>query len=725
MQLDFVYQAFETIQSVYGLDIDLTVDMESISTGNTSDHIQRHDAIFNIMRHPCAHSVIITRAPSDFTQHSSLGSRTDVFPGLKHVSLDLSTGLEQDIFGLKTLAARMPNLRSFALRDSCGGSGTASALKQLFEVDDNRVKIHVWSRLQAELVSYMLTGLQSISGLGINLCVELNDGDISDRSRGHDSVFDIMRHSSTHSVALVRPSGDLIQQFSALSRNDQFLHLKRLDIDLCMLKEDLSGIKALLSRVPDLACLKLNDSEDSNTLIQVGFCSVDPLDEPIDGNIDGAKIHLGSSALMELTNELLSRSKGAHKIDTRLYWRADQSDFDRLRDGLTNTRVNGMKLHVDRNDGLKNDESALIQYSDGLFDIMGHPSIDSVTVMKPPTILTPQFGQIFRRDEFSNLKNLDISLSSIKDDISTLEYLNYTAKITGLTFQGYVDDLLLIGLYHSIAEHQRYPIIFIFRKRRIPPSTASHQSVSGHQYLSHLPSLVSIQMDQLRLNGKAEEEAAVDILVKLERGAAGLKKLSLSGSFEERGDQFLKKVASVISRHEVRKLEVNLNETKGGGMRVLSAFEGDQWKYINHLEIAVSEESVGAGAMKAVVEGRDKVHGPLELDYFYFMFPSTPKLSGELLTLVRSFVASTSMKSLDLYVRMTPTDMGSVLSSMEASRLEEMKLLPDQYSTSQVDSLLDCLTNAHSLRRLYLDSYIPTQGQKKRMQARGVDLRRN
>jgi hypothetical protein len=84
-------------------------------------------------------------------------------------------------------------------------------------------------------------------------------------------------------------------------------------------------------------------------------------------------------------------------------------------------------------------------------------------------------------------------------------------------------------------------------------------------------------MNALYLDGGAEGEAAVDILVKLERGATGLKKLILSGSFEERGDEFFKKVASVISRHEVDKLDINLYGTKEGegGERVLSALDGN------------------------------------------------------------------------------------------------------------------------------------------------------
>ncbi|KAI8348949.1 hypothetical protein B0O80DRAFT_429318 [Mortierella sp. GBAus27b] len=491
MQLDLVYQAFETIRSVYGLDIDLTVDMEHISTGDTSDRIQRHDAIFDIMRHPSAHYVTIINAPSDFIQHSSMGSRTDVFPGLKHVSLDLSTGLEQDLPGVVALVARMPNLSSLATKVSCGVDGIANPSKRLFKVNDNRVKIHLWSRIQVELISHMLASIKYTSGLGIDLCVEPmygSTGDNTDRIREHDSIFDIMRHPSTHSVVLVEPPRDLVEQLSLLFKNDHFPHLKRLNIDLCMLEEDPSGIKALLSRIPNHTCVRMNDSNDGKTQIQVGHNSMDSSEEPIDGNDNGAKIHLGSIALRELTDELLVRCKGAQEVDIRFYWNADESDCDRLRDGLANTHVNGVKLYVNVDDSSDDGESTRIQRNFALFDMMGHPSIDSVTLMKPPN------QKASRCDEFSSLKDLDINLSSIKEDMSALKYLLSHGGGDSLTFQGYVDDLLLIGLYHSIAEHQKSPIIFTFRKRRIPP-IASQKSFSGHQYQSHLLSLKGASQD--------------------------------------------------------------------------------------------------------------------------------------------------------------------------------------------------------------------------------------
>ncbi|KAI8358955.1 hypothetical protein B0O80DRAFT_526695, partial [Mortierella sp. GBAus27b] len=114
IHLDQVYQVFENIQSIYGLCISLFVDLKDISVGDTMDRVQRHDSIFDIIRHHLTYSATIMNAPGDFVQQSSLLSRNDDFPNLSYLDVDLSA-LTQDILGMKTLLSRMPNLSSLVL----------------------------------------------------------------------------------------------------------------------------------------------------------------------------------------------------------------------------------------------------------------------------------------------------------------------------------------------------------------------------------------------------------------------------------------------------------------------------------------------------------------------------------------------------------------------------------------------------------------------------------
>jgi hypothetical protein len=222
-----------------------------------------------------------------------------------------------------------------------------------------------------------------------------------------------------------------------------------------------------------------------------------------------------------------------------------------------------------------------------------------------------------------------------------------------------------------------------------------------------------MQIKELSLHGRAVEEVAVDALTKLERGALGLNGLSLSESFEG-GDQFIKNVVGVISLHEVGKLFVNLNGGEGG-LRVLKALGREQWRHIRVLKIDV-DRGILVTCTMMVLE-----HGPIELDYFH-LSGSSETASMVQAEHLKSFVASTSIKHLVLYVTMTPSDMASMVRTADVSRLEEIQLRASGYSSSLVDRVLSCLKKARNLRRVDFSSYTPTPEQEKRMQKRGVSL---
>jgi hypothetical protein len=134
-------------------------------------------------------------------------------------------------------------------------------LERSLEVNSGRVKIHLLSRIQAEVVLQVLETTTTISGCDINLHVELKDGsigDISDRIRGHDSIFSIMRHPITHSVVIVEPPEDFIQQSGLLSGDDDFPSVKQLNIDMSTSKRSIPGLKSMVSRMPNLTRLTVN-----------------------------------------------------------------------------------------------------------------------------------------------------------------------------------------------------------------------------------------------------------------------------------------------------------------------------------------------------------------------------------------------------------------------------------------------------------------------------------
>ncbi|KAI8358966.1 hypothetical protein B0O80DRAFT_495609 [Mortierella sp. GBAus27b] len=137
MQAEQVYRALRKAKSLHELDIDLDwsttqSDIERLSdfltksnvgslklrvnlkenlTGGVSNHVKRHDSVFDIMRRPFTLSVSIKGAPRDFIQQSSLLKQNDGFPSLRHMEIDL-TELKEDISGIKCLIANAPDLSS-------------------------------------------------------------------------------------------------------------------------------------------------------------------------------------------------------------------------------------------------------------------------------------------------------------------------------------------------------------------------------------------------------------------------------------------------------------------------------------------------------------------------------------------------------------------------------------------------------------------------------------
>jgi len=84
--------------------------------GPTSDRLnrsQRYDPIIGIMRHPSIQSFAI-RGPLNFSRRSSVLSRDDEFPNLRHLDVDLYEW-EDDIPGINSLINKSPNLSSLAL----------------------------------------------------------------------------------------------------------------------------------------------------------------------------------------------------------------------------------------------------------------------------------------------------------------------------------------------------------------------------------------------------------------------------------------------------------------------------------------------------------------------------------------------------------------------------------------------------------------------------------
>ncbi|KAI8358978.1 hypothetical protein B0O80DRAFT_442847 [Mortierella sp. GBAus27b] len=245
-----------------------------------------------------------------------------------------------------------------------------------------------------------------------------------------------------------------------------------------------------------------------------------------------------------------------------------------------------------------------------------------------------------------------------------------------------------------------------------------NQELAPHQHLAHLLNIDSVRIDKLVLEGSTDDEAVVDAFAKVEGDSTGLREFTMLGVAEGQGDQVIQNIASIVSRSELIKLEVHLN----GEERRAEILEPIQWQCIRRLKIIVDNESVGTRAMMASVKGRNGLKEPVELEFFGLGCDSPETMSTGQVELLRSFVASTSIKELQLVVRMALSDMESVVKSVDVSRLEVIYLWANGFTSSQVDHVLDCLRSATKLQKVYLFYYSPTEEQKEKMKTKGVIL---
>jgi len=84
-------------------------------------------------------------------------------------------------------------------------------------------------------------------------------GDILNRIHRYDPIIDLMRHRSVRSVILHTLPENFVKRSSLPSRkNDIFSNLRHLEIDIYFLRQDIPGLKCLVSKAPNLSRLTLN-----------------------------------------------------------------------------------------------------------------------------------------------------------------------------------------------------------------------------------------------------------------------------------------------------------------------------------------------------------------------------------------------------------------------------------------------------------------------------------
>ncbi|KAG0237898.1 hypothetical protein B0O80DRAFT_495630 [Mortierella sp. GBAus27b] len=604
---------------------------------------------------------------------------------------------------------------------------TLSALSGSFDENVGRVNIHLHSKLEAD---QFYPALEKVSMSAYELKIVLdwdtvhNDfktlqdalektkvgaleldlryrspssGSVFNRALPYDPIFDMMRRPSIHSITIKGAPKDFFQRSNFLSTTDEFTHLRRLEIDLTALKQDAAGIRNLVSRIPNITHLKMKDLAVSTI-------------ESLEGSVDTAggrvKLHLGSKIMTELICLVMEKVTTSFVLDVTLTWQASQSDFESLRQILGKTNVNTLNLCAKLKENSNSDYSSRTKQHDSLFDIMRHTSTQSVTITGTPEDFVQQSSLLSRSDNFPKMKHLDMDISALRKHIAGIRVLvSRATNLSSLRLRGADDSLAQV--YNAIAELHACPITFDNLLRISPPTSDSPPTETPPV---DMVDLLSVYGDRIEILGSDRSGSTTST-----EAEPGLKELKVWQPDQRLGDLCIGKIAAIVSRSRMRKLEIHLGDEEGR-VRIL---EGIQWEHIRNLEIYMRKKDNGTGALITLKEGMDKMSGQVQLERFKFWTFDSAVLEAELFA---TFLNSTRLKGLETNLTMTPEHTNSLLLSTNLSRLRELSLQLRGFSEEQVNVILDCLQGASSLLKLVLSAYTPTEDQIMRMKGQGIAL---
>ncbi|KAF9947661.1 hypothetical protein BGZ65_008645, partial [Modicella reniformis] len=180
----------------------------------------------------------------------------------------------------------------------------------------------------------------------------------------------------------------------------------------------------------------------------------------------------------------LAKAKFVYQLWIDFLFNATYDDYMALRDSIYKTNVAVLELLGYGGNGPTSDNMNHNRRHNPIFDIMRHPTIQSIEISCMPDLFSQSKG-ISRHSDFSNLRHLGID--EIKAaDISKFESL--LAKAPNLSSLAlYTSWKQFLAVYGAIVKHQTFLIDFKCLSLRIlPPTTESRQSRIALRDLAHL-----------------------------------------------------------------------------------------------------------------------------------------------------------------------------------------------------------------------------------------------
>jgi hypothetical protein len=184
-------------------------------------------------------------------------------------------------------------------------------------------------------------------------------------------------------------------------------------------------------------------------------------------------------------------------------------------------------------------------------------------------------------------------------------------------------------------------------------------------------------------------------------------------------EQYIRNLASIVARSEVRRLEIELEEDE----RVW-ILESIQWNHIRELTVGLRRKNQFMSAIRALVDGMEETtSGRVELEYFkLYLGIFRGSISDEESDVLQSFLSLTMLKHLELTMTMNPVQVVGLLKSVDVSRLQQLGLWTKGFDSTDVQTILDGLQHSTELQAVRLFEANIKMEQREDMRTKGVTL---
>jgi hypothetical protein len=447
--------------------------------------------------------------------------------------------------------------------------------------------------------------------------------------------------------------------------------------------------------------------------------TLEVLQGKFDENIGRVEVTLRSRVQAEQFYAALEGARSVYELKLHFGWDTTQSDFKRLRTTLPKTCVGVLELNLGSKEGPTSDILNRGRRYDPIFGIMRHPSIQSFSI-RGPYNLSKRCNLHSRKNEFPNLRHLDISLHELQEDLSSAMYLmSKASNLSSLAIDtgGYGMQYALQAC-NVIKGRRTYTFDFKDWSLRIPPPPKeSNQAMDIQQCKEDLLRIYWENGNEV-LDVDYLNESITGIFAQATTNGMGYKELYLRRD-GQLGNSFVNSISTIAALSELNFIDIYMKEEEER-VRIL---ESIQLEHVRTLLIRLKAGTFEPSVMRALVDGMKKVSGKVEMDRFWLVTETDALLSLPKGDLLRDFVASTLIKKqLVLDVDMSLEQMLSLFRSADFSRLEYLRLWTKGFDSAKVETILDGLQHATNLTYLNLLQADITVGQKERMGAKGVFL---